>query len=364
MRARRRRACSASSATLPAAAQRHHLVGVRAALRLDQRDGVASHRSGRAEDADPPPHAGSPPPNNLHSARNHRPPSRASSRSITPPCPGISRLAVLDPEAALHGALQEIAGLRGDRDPGAQDAGARQAPALRRGVGEPDDDGAAEPAGRARPGLAGADRGPELGAADRTSDEVGADVRRDHYERQPDHERESLGAAAQRHQEGHRRGEIDEPRRKQTLRRGRFGQEDGGAPGEDERQGGGGCHAPDREHRQRAAAAEQEHPRRERIAVPGRKPAQLPEHQRGRAGGHHRQPDAAEPDHGEGDGGDHEAGGQARPEVAELRPPRRRDGHPATAPNLRSRRPKPRTCAANISAVKSGQRVSIKANSE
>ena len=55
--------------------------------------------------------------------------------------------------------------------------------------------------------------------------------------------------------------------------------------------------------------------------------------------------------------------GDAQPEVGEADRPGRRRTHPATAPNRRSRAPKPRTSAANISAVKSGQRVSTKANS-
>ena len=118
-RARSRRACSASSRDVAAAGQRHHLVALGPALPLDERHGVLPDRAGRAEDADPPPHAAQDPitpiPSVSQIAKNHTPPITPSSRSMTPPCPGISRLASLTPNRRLT--ARSRAGRRAARRP-------------------------------------------------------------------------------------------------------------------------------------------------------------------------------------------------------------------------------------------------------
>ncbi len=119
------------------------------------------------------------------------------------------------------------------------------------------------------------------------------------------------------------------------------GQQDGGGGGDQERRHAGGA--------QRAGAVHH--------------PAKLP-HDRGEGErGERGHPDAAEPEIEEGDRREGEAGGHPLAEITET-DLRWRRAHPATAPKRRSRVPKPPTWAANMSAVKSGHRVSMKANSE
>ena len=128
-------------------------------------------------------------------AKNQTPPITPSSRSITPPCPGISRLASFTPKRRFTADFEQVAALGEDRDPEAQQPDAERMPADH----EPGEEHAheargREPAERPGPGLAGADRRPELGAPDPPADEVGADVGRHHHHHQPEDEQTPSGS--------------------------------------------------------------------------------------------------------------------------------------------------------------------------
>ena len=137
--------------------------------------------------------------------KNQTPPITPSSRSITPPCPGISRLASLTPKRRLTAdssrspSCEQTAIPRLSRpiQPGSSRPRGRSRSPVSAREGEAAD--------RAGPGLAGADPRPQLGAADAAADEVGADVGRDDDQHQPEDQPDPLGlAGAQHDQRPHR----------------------------------------------------------------------------------------------------------------------------------------------------------------
>jgi hypothetical protein len=89
----------------------------------------------------------------------------------------------------------------------------------------------------------------------------------------------------------------------------------------------------------------------------------FPEHQHGRDRRQRDDPEAAEPEIDEDEGREDDTRCEAHAEVAEADALRWGVRHPARAPKRRSRCPNRMTSAANISAVKSGQRVSTKESS-
>ena len=123
-----------------------------------------------------------------------------SSRSITPPCPGISRLASLTPKRRLTADFEQVAELRADRDAEAEEPDAQRVPADHEPGEEQPDERRRRRARRSAPDqvLPGLTAGQSLRAADPPADEVGADVGRHHHEHQPEDQQHPLGLAVAR----------------------------------------------------------------------------------------------------------------------------------------------------------------------
>ena len=132
-----------------------------------QRDGVLADRPGRAEDADPSPRHLSCPNGRCRGCRRGEEPD-AAHHPVEPvhhaAMPGDQPARVLHPEPPLHRRLQEVAELRADRDPEAEQADARAGASRRppRPKTAADEAGGGQPAEGPGPGLARADRRPEL----------------------------------------------------------------------------------------------------------------------------------------------------------------------------------------------------------
>ncbi len=89
---------------IAAASERDDLVALAAALRLEERHRVLPDRAGRAQDGNFAAHDQepiTPMPRASQIPKNQTPPMIPSSRSITPPCPGMRALASLTPKRRL-----------------------------------------------------------------------------------------------------------------------------------------------------------------------------------------------------------------------------------------------------------------------
>src|SRR5690606_6633208 len=206
---------------------------------------------------------------------------------------------------------------------------------------------------------------PELGATEGPSGEIRADIGGGDDEDRPDETgKAEPGIITDHRHEGHGETDVEDTTRKPRRPPGRHRRDHGGADEERRRPRhlAGEARHPDPGHRGGRHGDEN---RRDAASVTRHHAVKFPEHQHRGEARKDRHPDAAHPEVEGDDGGEGDARNDAEEKLAE--PPSaagRRGRHPATAPNRRSRRPKPRTSAANMSAVKSGQRTSTKEYSE
>lgn len=241
-----------------------------------------------------------------------------SRRSRTPPCPGMRWLASLTPNRRLVADFEQVAGLRREAEHEALRQRCPEAPAGDERENPADHHRRNQSAECARPGLAGADRRPELRPAIGPPGEIGAHIRgRDHEHEPEDMPRSRPGpepeqqAEGPHHVEGAERQPGRAPRRQHRHHpaAGRERHEAEAGPG-GRRQG----------HRHDGGPPESEQALRQHAAVAGHHAMEFPEPDERQRQHEERGHPAAEPDRQNGDPPQRQAGADPRPEVRE--PPR------------------------------------------